>query len=133
MKIKKLIAGVCAIAMLMTSVISVNAYTFAQSNYYEFPFTVLADDMQPGEYIIDSAKGIKWVYEQGSDANGKKGRCAIKTDHAATGTNSLYVMGNDVDGGNSIGAKMSIHFGKLTGDGTYTIQFDASHWSDYAE
>ncbi|MBR5808645.1 MAG: hypothetical protein IKY39_00890 [Clostridia bacterium] len=133
MKIKRIMAFITA-TILLTSSISVNAKTTLQGKWVHFPFTRIAQDLEPGEYVIPGVENAKWVYEN-TVINGTPGRAMITTARAATGERALYIFANH--GGATEyepGAKMTLHFGNLTGDGTYTIQFDMYPWHpDYRD
>ena len=129
---KKLIAFITA-TVLLTSGITASAKTVVQGKWVHFPFTNVTSDLAPGEYAIPGTDA-KWVYEN-HEANGKRGRSKITTTNAATGERALYLFAQNDDATvYDPGAKMTIHWGELTGDGTYHVQFDMMPWDpDYRD
>lgn len=123
--------------ILLTSSITVNAKTVVKDRWVHSPFELsglINVYFTPGEFPIPDNEDVKWVLTQTSDGSNQN-KCKIATNNAATGGRSLYLTAREGGEGSYGSAQMSIILGELTGDGTYTVQFDMARqltdWRDY--
>ena len=128
--LRKFIAAVAAMAMVLTSFVQVSAMlNFAGIHYKDGFYDFVAGDKIPaGTYTYQNLKSdVNFAVSYGASS----AKCKVKGNQASSGTRSLYVYGGG-SGDTTPGARVIFETAQKVSSKTYKVSFnyanETSHW-----